>query len=767
MESQIILSRSSIIVRYQHKQTRGGQPLTLQTSRSTTSFTTWSATFWWFSQPTSRIIQAYRELLRVPAVRERRRWRQGDHPSQTSATWMEIQAAEAIAAGRAPATQAEGDGPSMRSSVRVDDNSHDISWVQGITPATLPPPMPLHPRTILSMRGSATGSWRGSTWSPPSNSLVRHPARLNLEPTVVVYKTLAGEPERGMLPETMQFSIYPAGSWIATTRLELGFARTPRYWLVEVDYAPPSAPDRMQLRTGDSFWLEWRGVEGRWQRRPRFPDDINALGGFPTIPQAEAPRPPTPPQRRDPTTVQRSSQPKYGGFNPQNFVDNRPLRGRLIPPSTPATSSSTPTSTSPTAESSPAGNREPEQRRPPPTSKAKSKAKPPMPPPVNPGSESETSWPSEDPLQEEQDHSGHLQTTTGRRLRQALLDEETDSLNLVQTRRTSGVSDTPADRGDGTPSTRPPEVHVRATDEQPYTEDSAWFSVAANFEGEFTVQGLLRLLQKILHEMLQQSFTLPNDYLTSLAYHACYYVSRLQSTNDKNQPQPTTTGGNPGPSATAGPTAMVFCITNSFVEAEAALESLAHHHDELPRRHIDKELRRADALLHDGRAIFKSWAKDPQAPGALAGTAASQNAIDGIGWACLALEEGGVATLEEALQQAWQAAQRCKKYMDELLDWIEKQFQAGQGEGGQSLSKKTQNRDGHGQRCPTAVYRGGGRNDGPRLPPATTTGTCTSSSPSTTRPSTTPTGIQQARTRTWPVQYSTSAANLGGTLPVH
>ena len=182
---------------------------------------------------------------------------------------------------------------------------------------------------------------------------------------------------------------------------------------------------------------------------------------------------------------------------------------------------------------------------------------------------------------------------------------------------------------------------------------------------------------------------MPSDYLTSLAYHACYYASKLQSANDRNQQQAAENGGDPDPQPASGPTAMVFCITNSFVEAEAALESLVHNHDELPPRHVLKELRRAEALLQDGRAIFKSWAKDPQAPGALAGTAASQNAIDGVGWSCLAVEEGGVATLDEALQQAWQAAQRCKKYMDELLDWIEKHFQTERGgEGGTPSPKR-------------------------------------------------------------------------------
>ncbi|CAE7801297.1 unnamed protein product [Symbiodinium sp. KB8] len=141
---------------------------------------------------------------------------------------------------------------------------------------------------------------------------------------------------------------------------------------------------------------------------------------------------------------------------------------------------------------------------------------------------------------------------------------------------------------------------------------------------EFTVVGLLRVLQKILHEILQQSFTQPNEYLTNLAYHAA-----------------------------PGPTAMIFCLTNAFVEAEATLD-----------------------LLRDGRAVCKSWARDPNAPGALPGTAASQNALDGVSFSLLALEEGGIATLDENLHLALAAAQRCNKYMDQLLEWIEQQFQA-------------------------------------------------------------------------------------------
>ena len=311
---------------------------TTTTTPSTTTSTTSKRIPWWFNPCTllSQQIPAPHPHRLRPATptppRDQGTMTHSGGPPLPSMDDLDQQAAAAVAEGRAPAWQIEGDGPSMRSSVRVDDNSHDLSWVQGATPRTLPPPMPLHPQTVLSMRGSITGSWRGTTWSPPSQSVVRHPPRQTVEPTLVIYKTLASQQTRGVLPDGLYITIHRAGDWIATTRFELGFARTPRYWLVVVDAAPQPAADqtdRLPLRPGDSFWLEWRGQERIWQRRPRFHNDIHVLGGFATIPETEAPRPPTPPQRRDPTT-QRAQTSYQGGFKSQRFVDTRPLRGRLI-----------------------------------------------------------------------------------------------------------------------------------------------------------------------------------------------------------------------------------------------------------------------------------------------------------------------------------------------------------------------------------------------------------------------------------------------------
>ena len=319
----------------------------------------------------------------------------------------------------------------MRSSVRVDDNSHDLSWVQGATPRTLPPPMPLHPRTVLSMRGTAAGSWRGATWSPPSHAIVQHPPRRQVEPTIVIYKTLASQQSREVLPDGLHLTIHPAGDWIATTRFELGFARTPRYWLVVIDQAPPPDAERLRLTTGDSFWLEWRGKERVWQRRPRFQDDIRVLGGFAAIPGDVPPRPPTPPQRRDPT-VPKPRDSYQGGFDPRRFVDTRPLRGRLIPaqaaPDRQAEAQLT--QQADVAQPQPGQPaRQPHNRGTPPTTIGK--AKPPQPPPVSSGSETETSWPSEDPAPPEGEDTGFLAARDGTQA----INNDTDDYNPRTTQR--------------------------------------------------------------------------------------------------------------------------------------------------------------------------------------------------------------------------------------------------------------------------------------------------------------------------------------------
>ena len=72
--------------------------------------------------------------------------------------------------------------------------------------------------------------------------------------------------------------------------------------------------------------------------------------------------------------------------------------------------------------------------------------------------------------------------------------------------------------------------------------------------------------------------------------------------------------------------------------------------------------------------MLKKWAKDPKAPGALPGLAASGNAIDAVVFANLATEEGGLATMGEAIEVAHQATLRCSSYMEELVQWLRGRF---------------------------------------------------------------------------------------------
>ena len=189
----------------------------------------------------------------------------------------------------------------MQATVRVGVNTQDVSWIWGAMPSTLPPTFPLDQRSVLSMRGTADGSWRGVVWRPSRGQAVFHPRRHRHEPTVVVFNTFGTYQDNvGTLPVGVRLTLTPVGEWMGITKIGLGTARTPKFWLVNVDEVESSAnlQGSIPLEAGDSFWLAWSS-DGVWARRTRFQGDISQLGGIASFPQSSSPRPPTPPERRD------------------------------------------------------------------------------------------------------------------------------------------------------------------------------------------------------------------------------------------------------------------------------------------------------------------------------------------------------------------------------------------------------------------------------------------------------------------------------------
>ena len=335
--------------------------------------------------------------------------------------------------------------------------------------------------------------------TPQRGQIIRHPPRMREEPSVVAYKTLNTPWASGpTLSPGVALTLHPMGAWIGVTRFELSYARTPRFWLVSVDAIPAQAvrPGELPLQEGQTFFLEWRGASREWVRRPRFPGDIEKLGGFSIIPPAEYPQPPTPPERyghrrhtggpsnaTSSSSTARSSASWNNGGSTTPASPERQTTG--VPPS------------STTGTLQPHGHRV-----------IPSKARPPLPPTEQrPGSESETSWPSEDEPLPTTSTSTSASTTSGRHGDMDPDEQPLDATWLMQSSQAA---------------TRPPAT-VPVRDSQPRSGDSstAWIPEPA----PQTPVDLLQALTQVIHELLQASFSQPNEMVTTLAYRACNYIT--------------------------------------------------------------------------------------------------------------------------------------------------------------------------------------------------------------------------------------------------
>ena len=223
------------------------------------------------------------------------------------------------------------------------------------------------------------------------------------------------------------------------------------------------------------------------------------------------------------------------------------------------------------------------------------------------------------------------------------------------------------------PSPSPPSDDKETTNGETNPEEPSqteWMTVAHNFPEGFHVQGLLHLLDKIFGELLEHSFHLNSQYLTHMAYHAAFYINKLIELQDEDQP-PERRPGSQQHDVTETQNSLQehmtvsFHVANPLTEIEATLGNLNVNYEHLPRRHVQNELGRIQTMLEESRLFHKKWAKDPTAPGALPGLAASGNAIDAITFAALATEEGGISTMGEAISVAHQATSRCAGYMEE------------------------------------------------------------------------------------------------------
>ena len=124
---------------------------------------------------------------------------------------LDLEANRAIAQGQAPAWSISGHESTMRASIRVGEISFDIAWTPGAGPPTIPPSMPLAPHTVLTLKGSALGAWRGHVWTPSQGDVIRHPPRVAAAPTIVAYRPLNTPPKGPALPSAVCMTLWEHG----------------------------------------------------------------------------------------------------------------------------------------------------------------------------------------------------------------------------------------------------------------------------------------------------------------------------------------------------------------------------------------------------------------------------------------------------------------------------------------------------------------------------------------------------------------------------
>ena len=165
------------------------------------------------------------------------------------------EAVRAVRQNRLTPPSVEDGGHPMRSAVREGDTVFDVAWTSGMGPPTLPPPIPLAANAVITLKGNALGTWRGYVWSPQPGDTIRHPTRDLRFPTIVAYKALRSSgSSSATIASGVRLTLRPVGDWVAVTRMELSSARTPRYWLAQIEHAPDAGQGEVPLRAGETFF---------------------------------------------------------------------------------------------------------------------------------------------------------------------------------------------------------------------------------------------------------------------------------------------------------------------------------------------------------------------------------------------------------------------------------------------------------------------------------------------------------------------------------
>ena len=165
-------------------------------------------------------------------------------------------------------------------------------------------------------------------------------------------------------------------------------------------------------------------------------------------------------------------------------------------------------------------------------------------------------------------------------------------------------------------------------------------------------------LDRLLRALLQQSFLQPREDVTDLAYKAYARLLQLREAMTRGNATPTMVNTLPDNTQLA---------VNPLAEAQLVLNHLLAQHDSMANGKLRLSLRQLEDYLAQAKRLVESMgAQSPSEKWQMArsGVRTSEGNLNALQ---LAVEEGGVAATQEAIEALLASVDRTALYIDHLV----------------------------------------------------------------------------------------------------